>query len=73
MAKLLVVTRPGRPGEGDLSEYIYPFSIESIRLPDLRQHTSESNAVIRTQSGREIAVLEHYHTLVERWEELLLL
>jgi hypothetical protein len=67
MSKLLMVTRCGNDG----TEYIHPDSIESIRPSNPRQHSPDSHSVVRSKSGREIAVVEHYQPLVELWESAL--
>jgi hypothetical protein len=66
MAKLLMVTRPGNH-----SEYLYPLAIESMRETSPMRHASDSKTVVRTQSGREIAVSDNYEDLVKQWESLL--
>jgi hypothetical protein len=59
----LVVTMP-HSGE---SETIYPLQIESMRPSSKRMHTPQANTIIRSVSGREIAVVEDYDELVEAW------
>jgi hypothetical protein len=65
--KLLTVTKPS----DNQTEYILSTAIESMRKVDPRQHTPEASTIIRTQSGREIAVMEDYLELTEEWELLL--
>jgi len=56
---------------GGRSETIHPHHVESIRAPENKLHSPQANAVIRTASGREIAVVDDYEKLVIRWEMLM--
>jgi hypothetical protein len=67
MIRLLTVTLPGNGG----TEYIYPEAIESMRETSPVRHAPDSKTVVRTQSGREIAVADDYEELVKQWENLL--
>ena len=59
----IVVTMPNS-GE---TETINPQCIESVRPSSKRMHTPQANSIIRSTSGREIAVVEDYDDIVEAW------
>ena len=63
---LLVVTRAV---SGD-KEGVSPALIETMRPADDRL-APKARAVLRMQSGRELAVMEDYDELIKAWDDLL--